>query len=188
MVFYESEMHRYRPEFVKINDALREFVDVEFIDNKKLDMFDNVIKWSLEDQISVINNAYLSIKEQMILFGAFSEIEKSVKVVKEKLKNALRSHENPATAASALSLMPRLIEIGPLIDFYVNRRKIRNFDRLHELTRNLYKNAKVLGFSKDPSSQLNEVGVTRKELTEFMDSFRLNINSELNIGEEIDIG
>lgn len=184
---YELGMHRYRPEFVKINNTLRGFVDDEHIDNKKLNMFDNLIKWSLEDQIKVINNAYLSVKEQMILFGAFTEIENSVKVLKGKLKQALRNHENPATAGLALDLMPSLIEMGPLIDTYVNNRKIGNSDRLHELTRNLYKKAKVLGFNKSPSSQLNEVGVTKRELTGFINNFRKNINSELNIEEEVNL-
>lgn len=187
MVGHGLVMRRYRPEFVRINNTLRGFIDAEHIDKKKLNMFDNLIKWSLEDQIKVINNAYLSTKEEMILFGAFTEIENSVKVIKEKLGKAGRNHENPTTAGLALDLMPSLIEMGPLIDTYVNRRKIGDSGRLHELTRNLYKKSRELGFGKDPSSRLSEVGVTKKELTGFVNSFRKNINSELNIEEEVNL-
>jgi len=183
---YELTMHRYRPEFVTINDILREFVQDKHIDNKKLNMFDNVIKWSHEDQINVLNTTHLSFKNQSVLFGAFRNIEISIKVMKDKLENAMRRHENPSTAELAIDLMPNLLKIGPIIDNFLTEKTVRNVNELSTSSRTLYKKAGDHGFSKDSDTQLEEAGITELEVTSFVNIFRENISSELGIEEEIE--
>ena len=171
MGFNESEVSKYRPEFITIRNTVSDFVETKHIDPEKLNVFDNVLKWTVEDKFEVLNNAYLTIKEQMILFGAFTEIEKTIKVLKEKLEMAIQRHENPTTAVQVLDLMPSLIEIGPLVDVFINTKKISNFDSLHMLTRKLYKDARASGFSKDTSSQIDDIGISNEEVNSVVTSF-----------------
>lgn len=179
-------MRSYKEEILAIQSMLEKFVDSGKIDAKKLDLMDNIIKWSEEDQIKVLNNSYLSLPVQRSFFGAIRNMNIALKKMKERLKEASSLHENPTIAELAIEMMPSFSNLAPYVDSLMNQdvlpTKVKN---VVEFSRILYKKAMNLGFSQDVASQLKEAGVTSSQIESFLDRFRKNVALELDIEEEV---
>jgi len=179
-------MNWYTETFGNVSELLSSFISSSHIDASKLGIFDEVIEKSREDQMIVINHSYLSIGHQRVLFSALYNISQSMDVMKKRMVYAHKISENPSTAELSLELIPHLENVSTYIDQYLNDNKIPDEDKLFTFSRNLYKKSKKLGFTKDASSQLKEVGITVSEIESFSDSFTENVYNEIEIDEEED--
>jgi len=179
-------MRSYSQEIAKIEKMLEGFVESSKIDANQLSLMDNVIKWSEEDQIKVLNNSYLALDVQRLFFGAIRNVNVSMKSMKEKLKGAATRRENPGTAELALELMPSFSNLASYVDLFIGKKGSEiKLDNVTKFSRILYKKAKSYGFYQDVASQLKEAGVTDSQIESFIDSFSRNIAQELDIEEEV---
>jgi len=178
-------MPTYRQELISIRDMLKVFVERGKIDTDQLTLMDELIKRSAQDQFKVLNNAYLSLDAQRSYFGAIRNINVSMSCIKAKLEDASARHENPTTAELALELLPSFFNLVPYIDEFLDEAKATKAENVSRFSRILYRKAKLFGFSKDMISQLNEAGVTKTQIKNFIDKFNQNVASELDIEEEV---
>jgi len=146
---------------------------------------DNIIKWSEEDQVRILNDASLSLDEQMSVFGAIRNINVSMKSMRERLELAAEKRENPTTAELALELMPSFQTLAPDIDAFLQGEKGIDFGYVSKFSRILYKKANSLGFSKDVVAQLKEAKVTQSQVKDFLENLKKNLAVELDIEEEV---
>lgn len=175
----------YRHELINIRGMLSEFTKKGKIDASQLDLMDNIIKMSAEDQFRVLNRSSLSLDAQRSFFGAIRNVNIAMASMKAKLAEASVKHENPTTAELALELLPSVLNLVPYIDEFHDNAKVRQLNNVSRFSRILYKKAKTLGFSKDRMSQLKEAGVTTEQVEAFIDSFDKNVALELDMEEEV---
>lgn len=179
-------MTAYTVAFVSIENLLNQFIQSVSIDSSKLSLFDTLIQNSSEDEIRILNNSYIPLYEQRALFGAFRNIKISTKMMKKRLEDAIKRHENPTIAEIALELMPLYQTLSRYLDDFIDRQEIFEIDKIDLFSRNLYKKSIQLGFYQDSSSQLKEMRISSKIVDEFVEGFSENINKELELVEEID--
>lgn len=179
-------MRSYRQEIIKVQEMLKEFVDNRRIEPNKLNAMDNLIKWSEEDQIKILNSPYMPLRAQRSFFGAVRNVNISLRSMKKRLTHASSQHENPTTAEQALELMPSFLNLAPHIDSILGEdvfpTKVEN---VFKFSRILHRKATAFGFSQDVASQLKEAGVTDSQIETFIDGFKKNISLELDIEEEV---
>ena len=179
-------MRSYREEIFTIQKMLKEFVDSGRIEANKLDVMDNIIRWSEEDQIKILNNSYIPLYAQRSFFGAIRNVNISMKSMKKRLVRASSQHENPATAEQALELIPSFLNLAPHIDSLLSENAFpTKVENVFKFSRILYRKAAAFGFSQDAASQLKEAGVTDSQIESFLDCFSKNISLELDIEEEV---
>lgn len=174
-------MFSYIEEVSKINNLLNEFVKSRKIEIDKLNSMDNLISFSKENQINTLNSGYLTLKEEIVLFGVMTNIKNTLESMKERLKVASERHENPTTAELALEIMPSFDNLEPFINDFVNNRYLHDIERLDDFSRILHRKAHKLGFSKDIKSQFKEADVTVGDVQEFMTKLKNNIEIELDV-------
>ena len=179
-------MHSYKQEIIRIQGMLKEFVNSGRIEPNKLDVMDNIIRRSEEDQIKILNNSYIPLYAQRSFFGAIRNVNISMKSMKERLAHASSQHENPTTAEQALELIPSFLNLAPHIDSLLSENIFPTLvGNVFKFSRLLYKKAAAFGFSQDAVSQLKEAGVTESQIESFIDAFSKNISLELEIEEEV---
>jgi hypothetical protein len=173
-------MYSYVEACAVIQRMLRGFLE-RGIDVTKLDTMNRVIKSSEIDQVKILNS-YLSLLEQRALFGATRNIHTIIKVMKEKLKIARETHENPTTIELSLEIMQHLSNVASYIDEFMIRGKAVDINRLNELSRILYKKASYFGFYQDVETQLKDARISEEEVKTFVE--KLNENMELEVESE----
>ena len=173
-------MHRYVESFENIQKMLIDFLR-HGIDFNKLDPVDQVIESSEIDQVKILNS-YRSLKEQRTLFGAMRNINNIVGVMKEKIKIACETHENPTTLELSLEMIKHLSNLAPYIDEFMTNGKKEEIDRINELSRILYRKANYLGFYQDIETQFKEANISKEEVKDFVE--KLNEDIELVVGTE----
>jgi len=178
-------MKRYYDDFTIIEKTLRGFTDTGIIGVSQLDVFDSIIEKSNADQIKILNNTYLTLNNQRILFGVCRNISETSRIMKSRLEQAYSTGENPATAEAALEIMPLFFNLSDYIDDFFNKLEIFDSDKIFMFSRNLYKKAKKLGFSQESSTQLKEIGVSTTQIKKFVEKFNENIVNELELEEEV---
>lgn len=177
-------MKSYELELTSIQGMLRGFVEAKTIDVKKLSIMDALIKKSEQDQFIILNSSF-QFEIQSSIFGAIRNINTALKGIKARLRTASERHENPTTAEQALEIMESLSNVATFIDpFACERRIIAEPDEITKVSRILYRKAKSFGFSEDLETQLNEAGVTEKEVKSFIKRFDNNVAQELDIAED----
>jgi len=175
----------YVTAFDSIENVLNRFVQDARIDHSQLALFDRIIDRSSEDEVRILNNSYISLNEQRALFGAFRNIKISTKMMKNRLENACKFHENPTTVEIALEIIPIYQNLSRYLDDFLDRKEIYELDKICLFSRSLYKKSKQLGFSQDTSSQLKEIGISPELVGEFVEEFTVNVSKELELDEEI---
>jgi len=178
----EMTMYSYVKACAGIHTMLRDFLE-QGIEVRKLDLMDRLIKSSQIDQIRILNS-YLSLIEQRALFGATRNIYTIVRAMKEKLKIARETHENPTTIELSLEMMQHLSNVASYIDEFMVRGKTVDIKRLNELSRILYKKANSFGFYQDVETQLKDARITDEELKTFVRKLHENIESEMEMQDE----
>lgn len=168
-----KKMYSYVESCVSIRKMLTNFLDYG-IDVSRLDLMDDLIKSSETDQVKILNS-YLSLKEQRVLFGATRNICNVVKVMKEKLKIARETHENPTTIELSLEIMENLSNTASFVDEFLINGKTEDINTVDQLSRILYKKASKLGFYQDIKTQLKDAGITKKEVKTFVEKLSKNI-------------
>ena len=177
----------YVSEVIGLGNLLRDFINTGIIDVSKLDSINSIISKSNSDQIKVLNNAYLSPNEQIILFGALRNISQTTSIMKSKLEYAHSIGENPTAAEMAFELIPIINTLSSYIDDFFNNREIYDLPKLELFSRSLYKKAQKMNFAKDVSSQLEEEGIREPQIESFVKKFGENIIYELELEDELDI-
>lgn len=178
-------MYSYQRELIPIQKMLKRFIETKVIDTSHLSKMDSLIKQSEVDQIRALNRS-IPLNTQRIMFGALRNMNTSLKCMKEKLKTAASSHENPTTAEQALELMESLRNVALCVDPFVNENVIvTNMENVEKLSRILYRKAKAFGFSEDVVTQLKQAGITESDVKSFISSFDNNLAQELGIEEEV---
>jgi len=178
-------MKRYYDDFAIIEKTLGGFADTGIIGVSQLDVFDSIIEKSNADQIKILNNTYLTLNDQRILFGVFRNISETSRIMKSRLEQAYSIGENPTTTEAALEIMPLFFNLSDYIDDFFNKIEIFDSDKIFMFSRNLYKKAKKLGFSQDSSTQLKEIGVSTTQIKKFVEKFNEHIVNELELEEEV---
>lgn len=169
--------------FEGLEGVLRGFYKNRFIDISKLGLIDSIIKSAQTQQLKVLSDS-LDLKIQRVMFSGFRNIENIGIVLKERLSTASQRHENPATVALALDLMPNIISISRSLDKFIHTGQVDS--SVGQLSRNLYKKSNALGFSRDDKVQLEEAGITTDEIKSFVKSLNDNIALELEEGGPAD--
>ena len=175
-------MYSYVKGCADIHGMLRSFLE-RGIEVRELRLMDRLIKSSEIDQVKILNS-YLSLAEQRALFGATRTIYNIIKVMKEKLKIARETHENPTTIELSLEIIEYLSNVAPYIDEFVIHGETENIDRIHELSRILYRKANYLGFYQDIETQLKEARITEDEVKTFVEKLNENIELEMETEDE----
>jgi hypothetical protein len=163
---------------------LEGFVGKGIVDTKKLNLMDKIIRQSEEDQFRVLNDASLSLDEQMSVFGAIRNVNMAIRSMKERLESAAEKHENPTTAELALELMPSFFNLAPDIDEVLHENRVVDLNYISKFSRILYKKTRSLGFSRDVASQLDEANISGTQIRAFLESLKKNVALELDIEEE----
>jgi len=153
------------------------------IDVSRLDLMDRIVKSSKIDQVKILNS-YLPLVEQRTLFGATRNIHNIIRIMKEKLKTACETHENPTTIELSLEIMENLSNLAPYIDEFITNGKTGDMDRIDELSRILYRKAKNLGFYQGVDAQLHDAGITQNEVKTFVEKLNENIELEMETEDE----
>jgi len=175
-------MYSYVKACADIRRMLRDFLE-RGIEVTELDLMDRVIKSSEIDQVKILNS-YLSLVEQRALFGATRNVHNIIKVMKEKLKIARETHENPTTLELSLEIMQPLSNVATYIDEFMIHRKVEDVDKLNELSRILYKKANYFGFYQDIETQLKDARITEEEIKTFVEKLNENIELEMETQDE----
>lgn len=179
------QMRRYEQELLSVQKMLEGFRKKGIVDTKRLNLMDNIIKWSEEDQFKILNDASLSLDEQRSVFGAIRNINVAMRSMKERLELSAEKHENPTTAELALELMPSFFTLVPEIDVFLREKRGIDSEYVSKFSRILYKKANSLGFSRDLVSQLKEAKITQSQVKSFLESLKKNVAMELDIEEEV---
>jgi hypothetical protein len=179
-----TEARKYEHELHNVQKTLNGFREKGIVDTKRLNCLDNIIKWSEEDQVKVLNNASLTLDEQMSIFGAVRNVNVAMRSMKERLELAAQKHENPTTAELALELIPSFRTLVPDIDAFFGGERV-DLEYVAKFSRILYRKANALGFSRDLVSQLKEAGVKQSQVKTFLESLKKNVAVELDIEEEV---
>jgi len=175
-------MFSYVEGFESIQKMLRDFLE-NGIDISKLDPLDRVIESAKIDQIKILNS-YQPLLVQRAFFGATRNINNVVEVMKERIKIAREIHENPKTLELSLEIVEQLSAIAPYIDDFVNKDRIKEIERVNELSRILYRKASYLGFYRDIESQLKDARITNDEVKAFVEKLSENIGLEVETLDE----
>lgn len=175
-------MYSYVEACAVIRRMLRGFLE-HGIDVNKLDVMDPVIKSSEIDQVKILNS-YLSLVEQRALFGATRNIYNITRAMKEKLKIARETHENPTTLELSIEIMQHLSNVAPCIDEFVIHGKTGDIGRINELSRILYRKANYLGFYQDMETQFKDANITEEEVKTFVEQLNENIELEMMENED----
>jgi len=178
-------MSWYSERFGLVNTTLGSFVRAGRIDGSQLEVFSEINERAKEDQFRVLNQPYLSLNDQRIMFGVFRNISQSTEIMKVRLQNASKIGENPITAEMSLKLAPLYLALGSYIDDYFSKKEIFDSDKIALFSRNLYKKAKKHGFLKDTSSQLKDLGIAPSIIKAFAETFANNVSQEIEIEEEV---
>lgn len=178
-------MRRYEQELLSVQKMLEGFSKKGIVDAKRLNLMDNIIKWSEEDQFKILNDASLSLDAQRSIFGAIRNINVAMRTMKERLELSAEKHKNPTTAELALELMPSFFTLVPEIDVFLREKKGVDLEYVSKFSRILYKKANSLGFSRDLVSQLKEAKITQSQVKTFLESLKKNVAMELDIEEEV---
>lgn len=173
-------MYNYARGSIDIQGMLVNFLK-NGIDVNNLKPLDYVIEASEIDQIKILNS-YLSTVDQRTLFGALRNINNILKVMKEKIKIARETHQNPTNLEVSLEIMEHLSSLAFHIDNFLNDGKLNEIARINELSRILYKKANYFGFYQDVDTQLKNAGITEEEAKAFVG--KLNENIELEMIED----
>lgn len=174
-------MYKYVEGFERIREILGDFLR-HGVDPGKLDPFDQAIESSQIDQVRILNS-YLSLAEQRVLFGATKNIHNIIRVMKEKLKIAHMTHENPTTIELSLEILESLSHLAPHLDDFMINDKAK-VSTINELSRISYKKASKLGFYQDIDTQLRDAGITQKEIKTFVEKLNENIDLEMETQDE----
>jgi hypothetical protein len=153
------------------------------IDVTKLEPMDRVIESAKIDQVKILNS-YQPLAVQRTLFGAMRNISNVVEVMKEKVRIARETHENPTTLELSLEIIEHLSTIAPYVDDFIIEGKIREMSRLNELSRILYRKANRLGFYQDVETQLKQARISRDETQAFLERLSENIGLEVETLDE----
>ena len=166
-------MYSYVKGCEEIRNMLRSFLE-HGIEVSKLGSMDRLIKSSEIDQVKILNS-YLSLVEQRALFGATRNIYNIARAMKEKVKIARETHENPTTLELSLEIMEHLSNVAFCIDEFVIHGRKEDIDRINELSRNLYRKANRFGFYQDMETQLKDARITEDEVKTFVEQLNNNI-------------
>ena len=180
-----QEMNWYSERFELMNIALNSFVQTGRIDRSQLEVFNEINERAKEDQFRILNQPYLSLNDQRVLFGAFRNISQSTEIMKVRLQNASKIGENPTTAKISLELAPLYLALGSYIDDFFNKKEIFDSNNIFLFSRNLYKKAKKHGLLKDASSQLTDLRIAPSVVEAFAETFTNNVSQEIEIEEEV---
>jgi hypothetical protein len=175
-------MFNYVEGFESIRKMLIDFLG-NGIDVTKLEPMDRVIESAEIDKVKILNS-YQPLMVQRSLFGAMRNIGNVVEVMKEKVKIARETRENPKTLELSLEIMEHLSTIAPYIDDFIIEGKIREMNRLNELSRILYRKANHLGFYQDIETQLKRARISRDEVYAFVEKLSENIGLEVEALDE----
>ena len=175
-------MYSYVKGCADIRNMLRNFLE-HGIEVSKLSSMDCLIKSSESDQIKILNS-YLSLVEQRVLFGATRNIYNIARAMKEKVKIARETHENPTTLELSLEIMEHLSNVAFYIDEFVVHGKTKDIDRINELSRILYRKANRFEFYQDMDTQLKDAGITEEEVKTFVEELNKNIELEMETADE----
>ena len=74
-------MRKYEQELLNVQKMLEGFREKGIVDTKRLNLMDNIIKWSKEDQFKVLNDASLTLDEQRSIFGAIRNVNVAMRSV-----------------------------------------------------------------------------------------------------------
>ena len=181
------EMNSYSEQFELVNAALDSFVQTGKIDGAQIEVLNEISERAKGDQFRILNQPYLSINDQRVLFSAFRNISQSTEIMKVRLQNASKIGENPTTAEVSLELTPLYLALGSYIDDFSNKKEVFDSDKIFLFSRNLYKKAKKFGFLKDTSSQLEELRIAPSIVDDFVETFTNNVSQEIEIEEEVAI-
>lgn len=127
----EIKMKNYVEGFESIREMLRDFLR-HGVDPSKLDPMDQVIESSEMDQVRILNS-YLSLAKQRVLFGATKNIQNIIRVMKQKLKIAHITHENPTTIELSLEILENLSNLAPHLDDFLIGDKANDVNTINEL-------------------------------------------------------
>lgn len=163
---------------VMLKSFLRNGIDVN-----NLEPVNNLIESSKVDQVKILNS-YQPLAIQRVFFGAAMNINTIAEVMKERIKVARERHENPLTLDLSLELMDNLVAIAPYMDAFMHDGKVEDINRTNELSRLLYRKAKILGFNKTTESQLKYAGITQDETKFFVEKLSENIGLEVETRDE----
>lgn len=178
-------MSSYSERFELVNTALNSFVRTGRIDRAQLEVFNEISERAKQDQFRILNQPYLSLNDQRVLFGAFRNISQSTEMMKVRLQNASKIGENPMTAEISLELAPLYLALGSYIDDFFTKKEIFDSNKIFLFSRNLYKKAKKYGFLKDTSSQLKELRIAPSVVEAFVETFVNSVSQEIEIEEEV---
>lgn len=175
-------MYSYVKGCAQIHNMLTDFLK-HGIEVSKLKVMDRLIESSKIDQVRILNS-YVSLAEQRTLFGAMRNIYNIITVMKEKLKIARETHENPTTIESSLEILQHLSNVASHVDEFMINGKTKPMHRIDELSRILYKKANYFGFYHDIDTQLRKAGITEDEVKSFVEKLNENIKLEMETLDE----
>lgn len=175
-------MYSYVKGCAQIRNMLTDFLE-HGIEISKLKVMDRLIESSKIDQVRILNS-YVSLAEQRTLFGAMRNTYNIITVMKEKLKIARETHENPTTIESSLEILQHLSTVASYIDEFMIDGKTKPMHRIDELSRILYKKANYFGFYHDVGTQLRNAGITEEEAKSFVEKLNENIELEMETLDE----
>jgi len=178
----EIRMQGYVEGFESIRNMLRDFLR-HGIDASKLDPMDRIIESSETDQVKILNS-YRSLKEQRILFGATRNIYNISGVMKERIRIAHETHENPTALESSLELLEHLSNIAPFIDEFMTKGKTEETSRIDDLSRILYRKANYLGFYQDIQTQFRNANITKQDIKDFVEKLSEDIEEVVESEDE----
>jgi hypothetical protein len=175
-------MFNYVVGFENIRKMLIDFLE-SGVDVTRLEPMDRVIESAEIDKVRILNS-YQPLMVQRSLFGAMRNIGNVVEVMKEKVKVAREGCENPKTLELSLEIIEHLSVIAPYIDDFFVEGKVREMNRLNDLSRILYRKANHLGFCQDIETQLKRARISRDEVYAFIEKLSENIGLEVETLDE----
>jgi len=153
------------------------------IDVGKLTVIDDPIESSDIDQIRILNS-YRSLVEQRTFFGAIRNINNTLRAMKQRIRTAGETHENPRTLELSLEIVEHISNIAPYIDEFMANGETDTLDTIDELSRILYKKANYLGFYQDIETQLRDAKITKTEVKTFLRELNENVELEMEMADE----
>lgn len=167
---------------------LDSFVQSRRIVPEKMTAIDTLVDTSFKNQVAVLNDNLLMIKDQRILFGALRNIKNITKIMGESLKTANARKENPVTAEVCLGIIPYMKNLSQALDNFFSgygkipvRYKIELLMKIKEFSRMLHKKAIHFGFPKKTIDE-QEINMDKNEMRKFIDDY----STELELSTEID--
>lgn len=166
----------------RLRRMLKNFL-INGIDEAHLEPLDGIIESSQVDEIKVLNS-YQALPQQRILFGALRNLRITADEMRAKLRIARAIHENPKTVERALEMVESFCAISPYIDEFLAKNKVKESDKINELSRALYRKANRLGFYQNLDTQLNNAQITRSEVEDFFKKIAETIEMEAETTDE----